>query len=344
MAEKKAKKKIILFTIGNIDHPSSRIRGVQYIPYLEKAGFEVKWIPRIPEKPRNIFERLLTFPLKKRWYSFLRTYHLKYSKPDYFFIQKIFVSSNILQKAKNGYSKIIFDFDDAIYLDKNNTDAKSSTDAMIIHADHVIVSNTILADYCTELNTEASVITTPIDIHRIFPNRNNQNKVFTIGWIGSFWTTKYLSIIENALKTIANKYPIKLLLVGADINFNIDGVDIEHLQWSFDNESKYLNQFDIGIMPLTEDDYSKAKGGYKLLMYMAAGIPQIASPVGINADIVIPNMTGFLANNEKEWIERIEFFLNNQEKCITFGQASRKEAESKYSREVCFEKMIEMIR
>ena len=337
-------KNIILFTIGNIDHPSSRIRGIQYIPFLEKAGYNVKWIPRIPKKPRNNFEKLFIFPFKKQWYSFLRTYHLRYSKPEFFFIQKIFISEKTLQRANNGYSKIIFDFDDAIYLDKNNPNAKSNTDIMIKYADSIIVSNTILSDYCKALNNMPLIVNTPIDIHRITPNKTTENSVFTIGWIGSFWTTKYLNIIADALQEVSKKHEIRLLLVGADTSFKIEGVNVEYQPWSFKRESEHLNLFDIGIMPLSEDEYSKAKGGYKLLMYMAAGIPQIASPVGINSEIVLENKTGFLADSQEQWIQAIQLFINNRKEITTFGATSRKEAELKYSREVCFDKMIELLR
>ena len=147
-----------------------------------------------------------------------------------------------------------------------------------------------------------------------------------------------MKLIENALQEIAIKHKFRLLLIGADKSLNFKGVDIEHLDWSFDKEQEYLNMFDIGIMPLSPDKYSEAKGGYKLLMYMSVGIPQIASPVGINKDIVIQNETGFLANSKQEWIDYITFFIENQEKLKLFGINSRKEAELKYSREVCFQK------
>ncbi len=336
-------KSIILFTIGNIDHPSSRIRGIQYIPFLEKAGYKVKWIPRIPPKPKNSFERFIIFPFWKRGLSLLRIYHLIFSKPDYFFIQKIFVSEWLLKRAKNGNSKIIFDFDDAIYLDKNNSNAKDRTTIMLKYANKVIVSNNTLADYCNKMEISTSIITTPIDIHRVFPNKITKNKIFTIGWLGSFWTTPYLKLIEESLQTLAQKYQFRLLLVGADKSYKIEGVNTEHLKWEFDKEPEYLNLFDIGIMPLSRDEYSEAKGGYKLLMYMAAGIPQIASPIGINKDIIIHNQTGFLAKNTQEWIDSLSFFIENPEKCSMFGTESRKLAESKYSREVCFEKMLKVL-
>ena len=82
-----SRKKIILFTIGNIDHPSSRIRGIQYIPYFEEAGSKVKWIPRIPPKPKNKFEKFFVFPILKRWFFILQIITAIIAKPDLFIIQ-----------------------------------------------------------------------------------------------------------------------------------------------------------------------------------------------------------------------------------------------------------------
>jgi glycosyltransferase involved in cell wall biosynthesis len=343
MSDSKAKKKIILFTIGNIDHPSSRIRGVQYIPYLEKAGFKVVWVPRIPKKAKNSLDRYFFYPLRKRIYSLQRLFHIIFSKPDYFFIQKIFLPKWQLQLLNKRNIPFVYDFDDAIYLDQNNHSAKDNTLNSIQLADKVIVSNSILSDFCKNNNVTAHIITTPIDIDRIHAKKEYKIEgKFRIGWMGSFWTTKYIEIVEPALKELSKRHNFKLILIGADKQFRIEGIDIEHKNWAFNKEEEHLHEFDIGIMPLTSDQYSEAKGGYKLLMYMAAGIPQIASPVGINADIVQVNQTGFLANNTNEWIEAIEFFIQNREKCSTFGIASRNEAELNYSREICFEKMTKI--
>ena len=90
-------KRIVLFTIGNIDHPSSRIRGIQYIPYFEKEGYKVKWIPRIPPKPKTTFEKMVSFPIGKRWLGVKRLLSVLFCKPDFFFIQKIFVNPFLLK-------------------------------------------------------------------------------------------------------------------------------------------------------------------------------------------------------------------------------------------------------
>jgi glycosyltransferase involved in cell wall biosynthesis len=100
---------------------------------------------------------------------------------------------------------------------------------------------------------------------------------------------------------------------------------------------------DIGIMPLTEDEYSTAKGGYKLLMYMSAGLPMVASPVGINIEIVKQDVNGFLASTSEEWYNYLKILIDNQALRNGLGQQARQEAEQKYSREICFEVMKEIM-
>jgi len=338
-------KKIILFTIGNIDHPSSRIRGIQYIPYLEKAGYKVKWIPRIPPKPKNKLEKYFIFPVLKRWLSTLRLFHILFSSPDYFFIQKIFIPIWLLRILKKRNISYIYDFDDAIYLDSKNKKAQQHTIQSIMLANHVIVSNSILAKFCENHGIIATIINTPVDINRITPREKPPiNDALIIGWIGSFWTTKYLELVKKPLQEIAKSNKVILRLVGADTRFTIPGVAIEHLNWQFEKEEEHLQSFNIGIMPLTAGSYSEAKGGYKLLMYMAAGIPSIASPIGINKEIIQEGNTGFLADNEEDWITSIQFFLDHPKKITIFGVESRKLAKKMYSREVRFEQLLTILK
>jgi glycosyltransferase involved in cell wall biosynthesis len=337
-------KKIILFTIGNVDNASSRIRGIFYIPLFEKHGYEINWIPRVPPQPKTGFRKYFCFPVMKRFLSMQRFFHLLFSKPDVFLIQKIFVPQWLLKNAKRKGITIIYDYDDAVFLDKNDNKAKEKLIDILKVADKIIVSTPVLKSYTEKYNKNVEIITTPVDTAAVKQKTEfHKEDAFVIGWTGSPWTTKYLEIIKQPLKKLSESHRIKLRLVGADKSFNIDGVDIEHINWSLDSENEILSTFDVGIMPLTNDDYSKAKGGYKLLLYMAAGIPSVASPVGINKEIVVEGKTGFLAENDIEWEKSIEFFIQNRQNCITFGDNSRKQAEKKYSREICFEKLKEIV-
>jgi glycosyltransferase involved in cell wall biosynthesis len=340
---KQDSKKILLLTIGNVDHPSSRIRGIQYIPLLEKEGYEVEWIPRIPVKGKGFLHALL-FPFKKRIHGFNRFLKLYFAKNQIVFIQKLFISKAVFKRLSTRNNHIIFDFDDAIFINPKDANAELKTQKQIHLANHVIVANEHLAAYVKKYNKNVSVITTPVDTDVLKPLKDKKLQTpYIIGWIGSFWTTKYLKIIEEALRKVHQKYPIKLMLIGADKKYQPVGFPVEHVSWSLENEKNLLPTFDMGIMPLEDDAYAKGKGGYKLLQYMAAGIPAIASPIGINKEIIQENKTGFLAKNEEAWVKHIINLIEHPKKIITFGQISREICIETYSRQVCFKKLIETL-
>jgi glycosyltransferase involved in cell wall biosynthesis len=115
-------------------------------------------------------------------------------------------------------------------------------------------------------------------------------------------------------------------------------------EWVFEAENENIGQMDIGLMPLPDNDWTRMKGGYKLLQYMAAGIPCVASPVGINQSIIKPGENGFLASNDEEWYLVLERLITDPELRIKLGVNGRKDAVELYSREVCFEKLLTMIK
>jgi glycosyltransferase involved in cell wall biosynthesis len=100
---------------------------------------------------------------------------------------------------------------------------------------------------------------------------------------------------------------------------------------------------DIGIMPLPENEFARAKGGYKLYLYMAGGIPCVASPVGINSSIIRNGENGFLASTEDEWVEALKTLLSDQQLRIKMGQCGRNDAIEKYDRAVCYNNLMERI-
>ena len=152
-----------------------------------------------------------------------------------------------------------------------------------------------------------------------------------IGWIGSFSTTKYLRIVENPLRLLSLRYSnLVIELIGAnDIVF--DGVKMRTKRWNLDSEVSNLQNFDIGIMPLPDDNWTRGKGGYKLLQYCAIGIPCVASPVGINKEIVREGINGFLVKDQKDWVERLALLIEDKELRERLGRKAREIAVKEYS-------------
>jgi glycosyltransferase involved in cell wall biosynthesis len=134
------------------------------------------------------------------------------------------------------------------------------------------------------------------------------------------------------------------MLVGANPTFKIESINMEVIPWNYDMEPELINQMDIGIMPLPDEEYARGKGGYKLLQYMSAGIPVVASPIGINSEIVRHGQNGFLAKNKEEWIKFISILLEDAELRETLGESGRKDVLQKYSRTHCFARLSELIK
>ncbi|MBN2638800.1 MAG: glycosyltransferase [Bacteroidales bacterium] len=329
---------MLLLTDGHLPHASSRIRATEYIPYFKQEGFSVRWLSRVPIKPQTYTGRYFTFPLKKRLNRIILIFHLLFFHYDVVFIQRFFMKKWMLQWIKQKNARIIYDFDDAIYIsDGKNNKAEKQLLTMIKLADEVIVSSPVLKTYCEQNGVSSTIVTTSVDVDRIFPKSNSEHRKFTIGWIGSEWTLKFLKVMEPVLLRLSEEIDFEFLIVGVS-GYQISGVNTRCVPWMLESENNYLNQMDVGIMPLPDTEFEKGKGGYKLFQYMAAGIPVIASPVGINKDIVNEDVNGFLAISEEDWISSITL-LTNKNKRKMLGENGRKKAVEVYSRRVCFDKI-----
>jgi len=233
-------------------------------------------------------------------------------------------------------SKIYFDFDDAIY-----SYSKAKFDCMMLYADKIIVATPFLKDIIASYNKTVVVIFSPVDTELIVAGRSIQS-IFTIGWIGSPWTIHYLGSLEKVLYTIALKFNYKLLIVGAEMK--LEGLNIECVSWSEENEIEALGKIDVGIMPLDDDEWAKMKGGYKLYLYMAAGKPVVASPYGINSFIVQEGTNGYLAQTEEQWANALELLYINAGLRDNLGSAARISAIEHYSYDVCTPQLKQIIK
>lgn len=333
-----------MLTDGNSDNASARIRALQYIPFFEAQGYIVSHIPRVPQRPSNLISKYTVFPLLKRWYSLKMFLTIVFGKWDMVFIQRIFISEYLLKHFNTGSIPIIYDFDDAIYINPKRPENREKTANMVRYASKVIVSTEYLNEFCLSCGQNPEIIPSPVETDRIRPSEKQQDQIVTIGWIGSPWTSGFLELIEKPLQRLAEKYEFLFLTVGAKSDYKILGINHVAKSWVFEDENENIGQMDIGLMPLPDTDWTRMKGGYKLLQYMSAGIPCIASPVGINQSIVKVGQNGFLASSEEEWYLTLEKLIPDHELRIRLGSNGRKDALELYSREVCFEKLLRCIK
>ncbi len=233
----------------------------------------------------------------------------------------------------------IYDFDDAFYLKYHNVFnqrsfpfLKNKFNTIIKGAAAVTAGSKVLALYATKYNSKTLYLPTVVDTKRYRVDKNLKiNDYFIIGWIGSPSTGPYLDILIKPLTLLSKEIKIKLVVVGAK-SPKISNITIEEVEWDVNTEINIINSFDVGVMPLPDNNWAKGKCAFKIIQYMACGVPVIASPVGANVDVV-DRECGFLASTSEEWVSSIRQIYYDKSIGIKMGKSGRMRVEKLYSLE-----------
>lgn len=333
--------RLLLLTDGGLRHASSRTRALGYAPLLGAAGYAVAWRPRrADDAPLGALGQALA----KRWHGLRRARALARSW-DVVYVQRQLLAPRALARLRQQGARLVFDFDDALYLDH-----EAAVAAMVRAADLVIVSTPALVPFCAAHRDAAQrpalVLPTPVEADRITPAARSP-ETFTVGWIGSPWTTPYLAPLAPVLADLARTGPLRLRLVGAEAARlpPLPGVAVEALPWTLDGEAEALRGMSVGVMPLPEGDaWAAGKGAYKLYQYMAAGLPVVASPVGLNADVVREGANGLLAATPEAWHAALARLRGDPALAARLGAEGRADACARYDRRVVFARLLAALR
>lgn len=236
---------------------------------------------------------------------------------------------------------IIFDFDDAIWIDVISTNNRafswlkdgSKTAKIISLSKLVFAGNQYLLEYAKKNNDAVEIVPTTIDTDEYVPKGDAEpRKKVTIGWSGSVSTIEHFRYAIPALTRIQSKYKDKIdIKVIGDGNYKNEDLGIQGLPWRKQTELDDLRSIDIGIMPLPDDQWSWGKCGLKGLQYMALEIPTLMSPVGVNREIIQNGVNGFLPIDENDWIEKLSLLIENETLRTQLGKAGRETVLKKYS-------------
>jgi len=247
---------------------------------------------------------------------------------------------------------IIFDFDDAIFLPASSQSnyfikrfkKPEKVDDAIKKSKYVIAGNSYLADFALRFNRSVTIIPTPIDTDKYYPVVKGPSEKIIIGWIGSFTTLYFLDPMREVFIFLSKKFPdVRFKVVGG--NFSINGLScVISKPWSPDQELDDLSTFDIGIMPMPDNDWTKGKCGFKAILYMSMGIPCVCSPVGMNNEIIRDGVNGFLADNQEEWVSKLSFLIGDFKLRRKIGEEARRTVEEKYSLKVNAPKYLKVIK
>jgi len=341
--------KILFLTLHRPDRsPSQRFRFEQYLHFLKQNKYDYEFSFLLNQKEDavfyskgNLFKKLLI--VIKSALKRLKEIR-KANEYDIIFIQRecFMLGSSFFEKqfAKSS-AKVIFDFDDSIWLqnvsDANKTFAwlkkPEKTAEIISYSDLIFAGNEYLKNYALKYNSSVEIIPTTIDTdkYKRLSLTKSSDKI-TIGWSGSITTIQHFEYALAVLEKLKAKYGnlIQIKVIG-DANYKNNSLGITGLAWNKQSELADLSSFDIGIMPLPDDEWAKGKCGLKGLQYMALEIPTIMSPVGVNTEIIQDGMNGFLASSEEEWIEKLSLLIESEELRKRIGKAGRETVECKYS-------------
>jgi len=349
-------KKVLIWVLHRPDRsPSQRFRFEQYLSYLEDNGYTFVYSYLISEKDDKVFYAkgnylnkffILLKSLWKRYWELQKA-----SRYDMVFVQRecFMLGTAFFERRMSKKTKLIFDFDDAIWLhsvsegNKNLAFLKDSekTSKIIQSASLVFAGNEYLADYAKNFNDKVVVIPTTVDTNRFRKIQKTKHNNICIGWSGSFTTIEHFETALEALYIIKEKYGegvyFKMI---SDKNYQNDRLNVKTIPWTSKDEIEQLSEFDIGLMPLPNDEWTKGKCGLKGLSYMSMGIATVMSGVGVNNQIIKDGVNGFLANSLEEWVEKLSILIENAELREKFGLEGRKTVLEEYSYESQKEKYL----
>ena len=326
-----------------------RFRVAQYLPYLRDAGFDVTissfYTPeffRVVYRPGRHAYKAVTF-LKLALKRLRELFAIRHYDLVLLYREAIPLGPPLVEEfiAARGIP-IVYDFDDAIFLPNVSEANKAfaflknpSRVARVLRlSEHVIAGNDYLADYARRHNSRVTVIPTSVDTDRFVPRasdvRTDERKPI-VGWIGSPTTYPYLQSLSEVLREVATRQPFTLKVSGAGQPVRMAGVKLTEVPWSLANEVSLFNTCDVGIYPLTDDEWSKGKCGFKAIQCMACGVPVVAAAVGVNREIIVDGVNSFLASTPAEWVEKLTRLLADQALRSQMAVAGRRTIEERYS-------------
>lgn len=321
---------------------SSRLRTLQYLPYLSEKGLHVRVSPllsdeylrRLYSKDFRFFEAAKGVAARLWQLISAREYDLLWIEKELFPFFPAFAET-----ACSAFGvPYIVDYDDALF---HRYDAhrnglvrrtlRGKIASIIRNAVLVMAGNPYLAGHARTVGaSRVEILPTVVDLDRYACKKDRGNAKVTVGWVGSPVTAKYLPIVANVLAKLQCEHEIEIRLIGSG-PVELGGVEATIVDWTEVSEIEEIAALDIGIMPLPDAPWERGKSGYKLIQYMACGLPVVASPIGINREIVQQGEEGYLAETEEEWKEALGRLIVNPDTRRQMGARGRSKVERRYS-------------
>ena len=218
---------------------------------------------------------------------------------------------------------------------------------MVMNSDAVIVGNRFLEEQVLRYvdSNKVTLIPTAIDIHSYPKKKEFSNEGRTIlGWIGTQSTLKYLKDLDPIFTSLAKRFNHISLKIVCDEFGDFSTIPVIEKTWSLEEENDDLVSFDVGLMPLKDDLWSRGKCGLKIVQYQSVGLPVVCTPVGINRDIIRDGYNGFWATTSQEWFEKLSILIEREDLRREMGSHGIRIVESEFNIDVTSEKLLTVFR
>jgi len=334
--------KVLFLTRYDRSGASSRMRAFQFIPFLKQKGWSVSVSPLFPDNYINdlynkrpvgahiilgYFNRLLILVN-------IKYFDVVWVEKELFPYLPAF-AERILNLWMIPY---VVDYDDATYhqYDCHHTwivrkVLGKKIDNVMNGAKSVITGNRYLTKRAQIANAkDIKIIPTVIDLGKYSKETTFGRKHVIVGWIGTPITSRYLDDIYSVLESLKNKFNIKIIAIGYQKKLENSSL-IDAFPWTEETEVESIKNFDIGIMPLRDKPFENGKCGYKLIQYMACRLPVVASPVGVNTEIVNHGQNGYLAKTTDEWKTTLSTLILDKKLRIKMGLKGYEKVSNLYS-------------
>lgn len=311
--------------------PSARFRVRQYLPALHRNGVAIDEFPshvgayppvRKWQRPTwavaRLCEAVLNAPLSYRY--------------DAVLFQRELFSTCVTAEPIYVRPRLL-DVDDAIWLHKRGSFALK----LARLCDSVICGNAYLANYFDAAARPIYVLPTAVDAQRFHPTYSKPTGEPIIGWSGTSGNLRFIHAIEPILAAVLKRVPDARLRIICDRppQFHyLPAMRIDYVQWTPDVEVTALQDLAVGLMPLEDSAWARGKCAFKMLTYMACGVPVVVSPVGMNTEVLNKGSVGFGPRNADEWIDALSGLLEDRLEGQRMGQTARTVVEKNYSVEV----------
>ena len=335
---------------------SSRLRFYQYLPFLESQGIHVDTAALLDDS----YVHNLNSENSTDWASILGSYARRVRslacsrRFDLVWVEaEVFPWLPDLAELWLSWKRIpyVVDYDDAAFHRYDLHRAAlvrwvlgRKIDRVMKRAALVVAGNSYLANRARQAGSaRIEILPTVVDLCRYPASKSKRSNDFVIGWVGSQTTSRYLMLLHDVLRQATSWERTSLRLVGSG-ELPLPGVAADVMDWSEPSEVEAIQSFSVGIMPLQDDPWTRGKCGYKLIQYMACGLPVVASPVGVNCEIVEHGSNGYLAATEAEWLRALGQLRSQPQLREELGRVGRIRVESTYSLEVTAPRLADLLK